>query len=123
MICFQNCLIFKHYRKCLSFWSLFIFLVVLTNMVAFGGQLCWLLGAKRMSLKHCNSFCSLKLAGKPIIVGSSRKLRTIFMINKSLLHAIAIAGKMKLLGRLALSTAHWEIFFPIFLIETFICPT
>ena len=79
-------------------------------MATSGGQFCWLLGAQRVSLKHHNSFCSVKLAGKPIIVGSSRKLRTIFMINKSLLHAIAIAGKMKLLGRLALSTAHWEIF-------------
>ena len=79
-------------------------------MAASGGQLCWLLGTKRVCLKHHNSFCSVKLAGKLIIVGSSRKLRTIFMINKSLLHAIAIAGKMKLLGRLALSTAHWEIF-------------
>ena len=79
-------------------------------MAASGGQLCWLLGTKRLCLKHHNSFCSVKLAGKLIIVGSSRKLRTIFMINKSLLHAIAIAGKMKLLGRLALSTAHWKIF-------------
>ena len=91
-------------------------------MAASGGQLCQLLGAKRVSLEHYNSFCSVKLAGKPIIVGSSRKLRTIFMINKSLLHAIAIAGKMKLLGRLALSTAHWEIFFPIFMIENFYIP-